>query len=124
MAKQLRDYLGRLERERPCDLVRVTREIAPAKFEVTALLQHLENEKRYPTVLFEKPLTARGDVSVFPLLSNVFASRGRCALALGMDYADSGLPYAARLTIPADAMGRVNIEDYIPAPVREQIDKE
>jgi UbiD family decarboxylase len=113
MAKQLRDHLERLARERPYDLVRVAREIAPANFEVTALLQHLENEKRYPTVLFEKPLTVRGEVSPFPLLSNVFASRGRCALALGMDHADGGLrlslEYARReelllepLRIPAD----------------------
>jgi len=91
MAKQLQDHLDRVEKERPQDLVRVAREIAPAKFETTALLQHLENENRYPTVLFERPLTVRGDVSTFPLLSNVFPSRGRCALALGMEYADGGL---------------------------------
>jgi len=112
MHKQLRDYLDQLEKERPHDFVRVTREIAPAKFEATALLQHLENERRYPMVLFEKPLTVRGDVSAFPLLSNVFASRGRCALALGMSHGDGGLPlsleYARRedllmepVTIPA-----------------------
>lgn len=91
MAKQLQDYLNQLEKKRPHDFVRVTRAVAPAKFEVTALLQHLEDEKRYPTVLFEKPLTVRGDTSAFPLLSNVFASRDRCALALGMDDMDAGL---------------------------------
>lgn len=91
MAKRLKDYLDRLERERPFDFVRVAREIAPAAFEVTALLQHLENQRKYPTVLFEKPLAVRGGVSAFPLLSNLFASRGRCALALDMEYADGGL---------------------------------
>ena len=32
-------------------------------------------------------------------------------------------PYAARLSIPKDAMERVDIEDFIPAAIREQIGK-
>ena len=33
-----------------------------------------------------------GKPSPFPLLSNIFASRRRCALALGMNPEDEGLP--------------------------------
>ena len=98
--KNLRSFLDRLEARLPEDFVRVEREIDPAKFEVTAVLQHLENERRFPLILFERPRNLKGRPSAFPLLSNVFATRGRCALALGMDPAEQELPlsleYAAR----------------------------
>lgn len=100
MAKDVGGYLRQLEEQLPQDLVRVEREVSPADFEVTALLQHLENERRFPTLLFTHPRNIKGEPSIFPLLSNVFATRERCALALGMNPADAGLAlsleYAAR----------------------------
>jgi len=87
----LRGFLERLKRLLPCDYHHVEKQIAPAQFEVTALLQHLENEKRFPVLFFENPLTVEGKPSAFPLLSNVFATRQRCALALGMNPQDEGL---------------------------------
>jgi len=107
--RNLRGFLEQLNARLPHDLHRVEREIAPARFEVTALLQHLENERKFPVLLFEKPLDMEGNPSAFPLLSNVFATRRRCALALGMEPEDEGLPlsleYARR-------------EDILLAPVR------
>jgi hypothetical protein len=50
--KSLRGFLHQLEARLPQDFHRVTRKIAPANFEVTALLQHLENEKRFPVLFF------------------------------------------------------------------------
>ncbi|HXG52723.1 MAG TPA: UbiD family decarboxylase [candidate division Zixibacteria bacterium] len=114
-------FLHDLEERLPQDLLRVERPISPAAFEVTALLQHLENEKAFPAVIFDRPLSLKGAPSPFPLLSNVFASRRRCALALGLDPDDSRLPlsleYARReerlldpITVPAEQ-----------APVKEVI---
>ncbi|MBI2360301.1 MAG: UbiD family decarboxylase [Deltaproteobacteria bacterium] len=112
-SKDLRSFLQELEERLPRDLVRVERDVAPADFEVTALLQHLENERKFPTLLFTRPRNLRGEPSSFPLLSNVFATRRRCALALGMDPADEflalSLEYAAReekLVAPVVIPGR------------------
>ena len=70
--KNLRNFLNQLESRLPQDFYHVAREIAPASFQVTALLQHLEDEKRFPVLFFENPLDMQGRPSAFPLLSNVF----------------------------------------------------
>jgi UbiD family decarboxylase len=112
MTMDLRDFLDDLQERLPYDFVRIERTVAPHQFEVTALLQHLENQKKFPVLFFEKPLDLNGKPSAFPLLSNVFATRQRCALSLGMKPNESELPlsleYARRedrllppVTIPA-----------------------
>jgi UbiD family decarboxylase len=119
--KSLRGFLEELQAVSPHDLVHVGRAAAPAHFEVTALLQHLENEKKFPAVLFDRPLNLKGEPSVFPLLSNVFAERRRCALALGMKPADEGLAlsleYARReelLTAPIEVPpGSAPVKDVV-----------
>ena len=92
MRKDLSGFLQKLEERFPDDLVRVERAVSPARYEVTAVLQHLENDRKFPALLFDKPLNLEGRPSSFPLLSNVFATRRRCALALGLDPDDEGLP--------------------------------
>src|SRR5919199_6291693 len=84
MARALREFLALLEERYPDQLVRVSREVDPANFDVTAILQHLENRGRYPLVCFERPRNLLGEVSRFPLISNVYATRERCAVALGL----------------------------------------
>lgn len=79
MAQDLRSYLDLLKRERPDDLVVVSREIDPA-YEITALVVKLERvARRRPVLLFERVKGSR-----FPVLTNLHASRGRLALALGV----------------------------------------
>ncbi|MBI2210674.1 MAG: UbiD family decarboxylase [Deltaproteobacteria bacterium] len=113
MRRDLSGFLRELEERLPHDLVRVERAVSPAHYEVTALLQHLENDRKFPALLFDKPLDVDGKPSSFPLLSNLFATRRRCALALGLDPNDEGLAlsleYARReqqliapVVIPAD----------------------
>ena len=106
MRMDLRDFLDDLQERLPYDFVRIERPVAPHQFEVTAVLQHLENQKKFPLLFFEKPLGIDGKPSAFPLLSNVFATRQRCALSLGMKPNEAALPlsleYARReeLLIP------------------------
>src|SRR5207244_7621757 len=52
----LRGFLEDLQERLPYDFVRIERTVAPHQFEVTALLQHLENQKKFPVLFFEKPL--------------------------------------------------------------------
>src|SRR3990172_11509222 len=91
MEKNLRDFLRQLEDQLQSDFVRVERTVAPARYEVTALLQHLEEMKKFPAMFFERPLNLKGELSRFPLLSSLFATRRRCALALGMNPEEAGL---------------------------------
>jgi 2,5-furandicarboxylate decarboxylase 1 len=119
--KNLRGFLEQLKARLAHDFHCVKRQIAPAHFEVTALLQHLENERRFPVLFFEKPLNLEGKPSAFPLLSNVFATRPRCALALGLQPEEEGLPlsleYARRedvLLVPVTIPKRA-------APVKQVI---
>jgi len=92
MAKKLQDFFQNLRDQLPSDLLTIERAVAPADYEVAALLQHLVNEQRYPALLFERPRNLKGERSSFSLLSNLFATRRRCALALGMDLDNERLP--------------------------------
>ena len=100
MAKDLRTFLRALAETLPHDFVRVEKPINPARFEVTALMQHLEGDDKYPVLLFEHPRDVNNGPSDFALLSNVFATRERCALALDLDPSrwklDLSLEYARR----------------------------
>jgi len=100
----LRDFLDVLEREYPYDVLRIRRPVDPAKFEVSAILKHLENRGKFPLVRFEQPKDVQGNACPFQLLSNVYASRERCAMALGMQREQSNMPlsleYARRLESP------------------------
>lgn len=82
MPKDLRTYLADLERELPEELVRVDREISP-EFEMTAVLQHLDDAGRFPAVLFGNVRDLHGRPGHRALM-NVVASRRRIALAIGL----------------------------------------
>jgi UbiD family decarboxylase len=88
----LRDFITAAEARLPGRVVHVDRSVNPADFEVTAILQQLEDAGRTPMALFHRPLNLFGEVSKFPLLTNVFAERERCALALGLDPSQSKFP--------------------------------
>ncbi|MBI4490330.1 MAG: UbiD family decarboxylase [Deltaproteobacteria bacterium] len=120
--KSLKDFLEQLKTESPTDLLHVEREIAPAQFEVTALLQHLENEKRFPALIFERPLDLRGKPSSFPLLSNLFATRRRCAQALGMTPDDEGLPLSLEYARREESLVPPVTISRREAPVKEIIE--
>jgi 2,5-furandicarboxylate decarboxylase 1 len=83
-SKSLRAYLDTLEADHPEWVVHVTKPVDPARFQVTAVLQQLEHRDRFPLVIFDHPLTLQGDPSPFPLVTNLYATRERCALALDL----------------------------------------
>jgi UbiD family decarboxylase len=81
--KSLHTYLATL-RGRPHELRTVGREINPLDFEVTAILEHLDRQRQFPAVLFERTRNMHGEASRFPLLSNLWGTRERCAEMLGL----------------------------------------
>ena len=79
MAKNLKSFVDKIEREHPDLLLRIKEEVNPVRFEITALLSLLEKKGREKMVFFEKALSVDGG-NLQPLIFNVFFSKGRqCA---------------------------------------------
>jgi UbiD family decarboxylase len=117
----LRAFLSALERDHPDQLVRVKRPVDVAKFELTALLTHLERQDKYPVLLCEQPLNLKGEVAPFPLLSNVFALRSRCAFALGLPATGWRLPLSLEYARRENQLIAPTVIDPDRAPVREVV---
>ncbi|MDE3077808.1 MAG: UbiD family decarboxylase, partial [Chloroflexota bacterium] len=117
----MRSYLGQLECEHPDWLVHVKGAVDPAAFGVTAVLQRLEDLDRFPLVVFDRPLNLLGEESRFPLATNVYASRERCAVALGLPgedaYQELALEYARR---EEHRVAPISVEKA-QAPVKEVV---
>jgi UbiD family decarboxylase len=121
MSKDLRVFLDDLQERLPYDFVRIEKSVSPKQFEVTALLQHFENQKKFPVLFFEKPLDLNGKPSAFPLLSNVFATRQRCALSLGMKANEGDLPLSLEYARREDRMLAPVTIPRSEAPVKQVI---
>lgn len=121
MLMTMKNYLDSLKDLHPQDVLAIEEEVTPATFEVTAIIGQLELAGKYPMVYFTHPFNIEGEVSKFPLVTNVFATRERCALAMGLDPSQYKLPlsleYAAREArrLPPDVVRREQ------APVKEII---
>lgn len=120
MPKNLGGFLDFLWENHPLALETVSRPIRPAEFEVTALLENLNKDKLFPAVLFNDPANVYGQPSGIKLVSNIFATRELCALALGMDPSDSKMPlsleYARRenLSIPPEIIkGAAPVQEVV-----------
>ena len=105
----LRSYLRQLRELPPEEFVAVEREVDPVH-EACAVMAALEARGQRPAVLFQR---VRGHD--MPVISNIFARRGRIALALGVE---EGLLNAA-LRAREDA--RIKPEIVTDGPVKEII---
>jgi len=118
-SQSLRGYLSKLKKEFPQGLVTITKPISP-DFEVTALLQHLEDLNKFPAVLFENIANLKGQYNGRAII-NIVADRKRVALAMGLSPED----YKSELTIESSRRSSlpkdVNIVKCENAPVKEII---
>ena len=78
MAKDLRTFLAELEADEPDQVIRVKREVDP-HFEVTGVLAKLEQQRKFPVVIFEN---VKG--SALPVVTNVHADARRLFRAIGL----------------------------------------
>lgn len=88
--KDLRGFLDKLKRQWPEEIRFVNRKVSP-KFELPAILKRLEMKNQYPAVLFNQV----GDFGI-PVLSNLFATRKRLAIALGCEESNLNAVYRER----------------------------
>ena len=121
MAKDIHSFLQVLREKLPEDLITINKTVNPAKFDVTAILQHLENSGKYPALLFEKPMSVKGEISRFKLATNLYATRQRCALALDMDPADWKLGLSLEYARREDTLVDPVVIDPKNAPVKEVV---
>src|SRR5690242_1861953 len=94
MRQDLRGFLGVIEREYPEQFCRVGEPVRPV-FDATALVMALEKEPSCPILFLE-----RVEGSAFPLVANVLATKGRLALAMGVDEADVLEEFGRRSKLP------------------------
>lgn len=91
----LRSFLRDWEAKHPSDVCRIKRPVS-VKHEVTALAAKLEKNDLYPALLLEKPITAQGKESSFPVITNLLAGRRRCAAAVGISPREVAQGFASK----------------------------
>src|SRR5207244_7136099 len=103
----LRSFIAELEAKSPEEIARVNKPLSP-RYEISALLTHLEKTKRFPLLFFEK---VKG--SAAPVVINTQASRRLMAIALDGKPEDLARKFGERQSKPIPP---VEVTD---APVQE-----
>jgi UbiD family decarboxylase len=109
MPKDLRTFIRELEAHAPVDIARVTKPIR-ARYEISALLTHLENTKKFPLLFCENVVGCDA-----PVVVNAQASRRLMAIALECEPRDLARKYSER---QSKTLPPVEVEN---APVHEVI---
>jgi 2,5-furandicarboxylate decarboxylase 1 len=94
MAKDLRGFIAELEAKSPEEVARVTKRVSP-RYEISAVLTHLENQKRFPLLYFENIENGRA-----PVIINAQASRSLMAAALECNPRDLATRFSERQAKP------------------------
>jgi UbiD family decarboxylase len=85
MPKSLRTFLEDCRREIPNEIVHIAKEVDPAHYDVTAIIKHLGEQKKFPILVFEHPLNLHGQPSGdFKLVMNCEISQRKTQIALGV----------------------------------------
>ena len=84
MPKSLRTFIQDCQRELPGEVIHITKEVNPANYDVTAIIKHLGAQKKFPIIIFDKPLNLNGKVGPIKLTMNCEISQGKAQIALGM----------------------------------------
>jgi 2,5-furandicarboxylate decarboxylase 1 len=119
MPKDLRSYLDLLEKTLPHELLRIDKPVDPAGYGVTALLQQLEDRRLFPTVLFSNPLNLQGGASLFPVIANLYSSRQKLALAMGLSPDDWKQTLSLKYSAAEKDLKRPIALGSAEAPVKE-----
>ncbi|HZU05236.1 MAG TPA: UbiD family decarboxylase [Chloroflexota bacterium] len=91
----LRTFIEGLRRERPDDILEL--EGIDLRYQLSALQWKLETQGLFPFIIVHNAITAQGERSKFPVVTNMFASRARCAWALGSTPERVSFTYAEKV---------------------------
>jgi 2,5-furandicarboxylate decarboxylase 1 len=109
MPKDLRSFIAEVEAKSPDDIARVRKPISP-RYEISALLTHLEKSKRFPLLLFENVQDSKT-----PVVINAQVSRRLMAMALDCKPEELAIKFSERQSKPIPPV------EVIDAPVHEVI---
>jgi len=76
MAKDLRTFLTEYEKRHPEQVIHVEKEVS-SKYEITAFIRAFEKENKYPILIFHKVRNERGDITPWPVITNLCSTRAR-----------------------------------------------
>jgi len=109
MPKDLRSFVAELESKHPEEVARVSKPISP-RYEITALLTHLERAKRFPVLLCENVQGSNA-----PVVINVQASRKLMALALECKPTELAAKFTERQAkpIPPAEVARAPVQEVV-----------
>lgn len=116
--KDLHGYMQELERRSPESMIRISKEVNH-EYEIPAILQHLEAQKKSPVIVFEKVRNLNGDISRLPVIINLFGSRERLASAIDSTIQDLPQDYLKREKKPVNPV----LVDRTSARVKDIVDK-
>lgn len=118
--RSLGDYLQRIK-GRPDIYRTVSRTVDPADFDVTGLLERLDQQRRYEAVHFLNPRGLDGSASRFSVISNLFATRPRIAEMLRLGSEDVGPELGLHYGELVSQGRKPEIVDPSDAPVRQNV---
>src|SRR6202162_3636578 len=84
MPKSLRTFLEDCRREIPNEVIHITKEVDPAHYDVTAIIKQLGAQKKFPIIIFDKPLNLNKRVGDIKLTMNCEISQRKTQIALGL----------------------------------------
>jgi 2,5-furandicarboxylate decarboxylase 1 len=82
MAKDLRSFLEAMFRHYPEEVVRIAQPVNPLNYDVTAIIKKLGALKKFPVLIFERPLNAHGRPSDMKLIMSAENTQKKVQVAL------------------------------------------
>jgi UbiD family decarboxylase len=84
MAKNLRTFLEDMRREYPSEVVTIAKAVNPLAYDVTAIVKQLGALKKFPILLFDKPLNVHGKLNDMKLVMSAENTQKKVQVALGV----------------------------------------
>jgi 2,5-furandicarboxylate decarboxylase 1 len=116
MPKDLRSFIAELDATSPEDVARVTKPVSP-RYEMSAILTHLERRKRFPLLFFQNSKDGQA-----PVVINAQASRRLMSIALECKPEDLARVFSERQSKPLTPVEMINAPVHEIAKTGDEID--
>ncbi|MDP2603862.1 MAG: UbiD family decarboxylase [Deltaproteobacteria bacterium] len=84
MPKNLRTFIEDMRRAYPSEVVSISKPVNPANYDVTAIVKQLGALKKFPMLIFERPLNLHGKLSDTKLVIGAENTQKKIQVALGL----------------------------------------
>src|SRR5437867_11812579 len=121
MPKSLRTFLDDCRREIPNEIIHINKEVNPSHYDVTAIIKHLGAMKKFPIIIFDKPLNLNRRVGDMKLVMNCEISQRKAQIALGLPKESTRPQMAERCLEMEEHRIPPTVVDKKEAPVKENV---